>query len=91
MDCIAHFRRLLTALFVLAFVVSPVGAQKPGDAARDESIVMGAMYPSISGDGQTVVFSYQGAIWRTPHGQWLDARDGTPKLVVTDRANKRLQ
>lgn len=29
--------------------------------------------------------------FRTPHGQWLDARDGTPKLVVTDRANKRLQ
>ncbi len=27
----------------------------------------------------------------TPHGQWLDARDGTPKLVVADRANKRLQ
>ncbi|MFK8113395.1 MAG: peptidase, partial [Rubripirellula sp.] len=29
--------------------------------------------------------------FRTPHGQWLDDRDGTPKLVVTDRANKRLQ
>lgn len=27
----------------------------------------------------------------TPHGQWLDARDGVPKLVVADRANKRLQ
>lgn len=27
----------------------------------------------------------------TPHGQWLDSRDGTPKLVVSDRANKRLQ
>jgi len=27
----------------------------------------------------------------TPHGQWLDARDGIPKLVVADRANKRLQ
>jgi len=27
----------------------------------------------------------------TPHGQWLDDRDGTPKLVVADRANKRLQ
>lgn len=27
----------------------------------------------------------------TPHGQWLDARDGTPKPVVADRANKRLQ
>lgn len=27
----------------------------------------------------------------TPHGQWLDARDGTPKLVVADRANMRLQ
>ncbi|QDT10271.1 peptidase [Planctomycetes bacterium K23_9] len=34
-----------------------------------------------SGDGQ----------FRTPHGQWLDDRDGTPKLVVADRANKRLQ
>jgi len=29
--------------------------------------------------------------FKTPHGQWLDARDGTPKLVVSDRANKRLQ
>ena len=29
--------------------------------------------------------------FRTPHGQWLDQRDGTPKLVVADRANKRLQ
>ena len=29
--------------------------------------------------------------FRTPHGQWLDDRDGTPKLVVCDRANKRLQ
>ena len=33
------------------------------------------------GDGQ----------FRTPHGQWLDQRDGTPKLVVADRANARLQ
>lgn len=30
-------------------------------------------------------------LFRTPHGQWLDDRDGTPKLVVADRANKRLQ
>jgi len=29
--------------------------------------------------------------FRTPHGQWLDARDGIPKLAVCDRANKRLQ
>lgn len=27
----------------------------------------------------------------TPHGQWLDNRDGEPRLVVADRANKRLQ
>lgn len=27
----------------------------------------------------------------TPHGQVLDERDGTPKLLVADRANKRLQ
>jgi DNA-binding beta-propeller fold protein YncE len=33
------------------------------------------------GDGQ----------FNTPHGQWLDERDGTAKLVVADRANKRLQ
>ena len=33
------------------------------------------------GDGQ----------FKTPHGQWLDARDGNPKLAVCDRANKRLQ
>lgn len=29
--------------------------------------------------------------FKTPHGQWLDDRDGTPKLVVADRANGRLQ
>lgn len=29
--------------------------------------------------------------FQTPHGQWLDDRDGIPKLVVADRANKRLQ
>ncbi|MEW4487096.1 peptidase [Thalassoglobus sp. JC818] len=29
--------------------------------------------------------------FQTPHGQWLDERDGTAKLVVADRANKRLQ
>lgn len=29
--------------------------------------------------------------FRTPHGQWLDDRDGVPKLVVADRANQRLQ
>ena len=29
--------------------------------------------------------------FQTPHGQWHDDRDGTPKLVVADRANKRLQ
>ncbi|MFT5328821.1 MAG: hypothetical protein ACI8P0_006737 [Planctomycetaceae bacterium] len=29
--------------------------------------------------------------FQTPHGQWLDDRDGTPKTVVCDRANKRLQ
>lgn len=29
--------------------------------------------------------------FRTPHGQWLDERDGTAKLVVADRANARLQ
>ncbi len=27
----------------------------------------------------------------TPHGQWMDDRDGVAKLVVADRANKRLQ
>lgn len=28
---------------------------------------------------------------RTPHGQWLDTRSGTPRLIVADRANARLQ
>ena len=28
---------------------------------------------------------------RTPHGQWVDSRSGTPKLVVCDRSNHRLQ
>lgn len=34
-----------------------------------------------TGDGQ----------FKTPHGQWLDQRDGTPKITVCDRANSRLQ
>jgi hypothetical protein len=29
--------------------------------------------------------------FNTPHGQWLDSRDGTPKTAVCDRANQRLQ
>ncbi len=29
--------------------------------------------------------------FQTPHGQWLDDRDGIAKLVVADRANERLQ
>lgn len=29
--------------------------------------------------------------FKTPHGQWLDDRDGTPKTAVCDRANARLQ
>ncbi len=29
--------------------------------------------------------------FRTPHGQWLDERDGTPKIAICDRANARLQ
>lgn len=28
---------------------------------------------------------------KTPHGLWLDTRGGTPRLVVADRANARLQ
>lgn len=40
---------------------------------------------SIGGTGQA------DGQFQTPHGQWLDARDGQPKLAVCDRANKRLQ
>jgi hypothetical protein len=40
---------------------------------------------SIGGTGQA------DGQFQTPHGQWLDARDGKPKLAVCDRANKRLQ
>lgn len=40
---------------------------------------------AIGGTGE------QAGQFRTPHGQWLDERDGNPKLVVADRANKRLQ
>lgn len=29
--------------------------------------------------------------FKTPHGQWLDDRDGVPKIAVCDRANSRLQ
>jgi len=29
--------------------------------------------------------------FKTPHGQWLDQRDGVPKTVICDRANMRLQ
>jgi len=36
-------------------------------------------------------FGQKNGQFRTPHGQWLDTRDGIPKLVVADRANSRLQ
>jgi hypothetical protein len=29
--------------------------------------------------------------FKTPHGQWLDERDGTPKIAICDRANARIQ
>lgn len=29
--------------------------------------------------------------FNTPHGQWLDERDGTPKIAICDRANARIQ
>ncbi|MGI8604736.1 MAG: twin-arginine translocation signal domain-containing protein [Verrucomicrobiales bacterium] len=29
--------------------------------------------------------------FKTPHGHWLDVRDGIPKICVCDRANDRLQ
>lgn len=47
--------------------------------AKDQFV--GAIGGAGEADGQ----------FRTPHGQWLDDRDGTPKLVVADRANARLQ
>lgn len=40
---------------------------------------------SFGGDGT------EDGKFKTPHGQWLDDRDGTPKVAVCDRANKRLQ
>lgn len=40
---------------------------------------------SFGGDGE------ENGKFKTPHGQWLDDRDGTPKIVVCDRASKRLQ
>lgn len=40
---------------------------------------------AIGGEGS------QDGQFKTPHGHWLDDRDGTAKLVVADRANKRLQ
>jgi hypothetical protein len=40
---------------------------------------------SFGGEGKT------DGKFKTPHGQWLDDRDGIPKTVVCDRANKRLQ
>jgi hypothetical protein len=58
------------------------------------------------GYGSNYIFHYSGAgefidafggagdadgKFNTPHGQWLDARDGTPKTVIADRANRRLQ
>jgi len=48
-----------------------------------------------TGDGKFVnVFGGTGTEdgkFKTPHGQWLDDRDGTPKTAVCDRANKRVQ
>tara|TARA_R110002096_G_scaffold435701_2_gene662187 strand:- start:6109 stop:7155 length:1047 start_codon:yes stop_codon:yes gene_type:complete len=46
----------------------------------------GGEYMGIFGGG-----GIEDGKFKTPHGQWLDMRDGTPKTVVCDRASKRLQ
>ncbi len=66
----------------------------------DGSVYLGDGYGSYyifhySRDGKFLgVFGGRGkedGKFMTPHGQWLDDRDGTSKTVVCDRANKRLQ
>lgn len=68
---------------------SPDGGYFLGDGYGNSMITQydkdGKFLRVIGGGGKT------DGKFATPHGQWLDERDGTPKLVVADRANKRLQ
>ncbi len=62
-------RRPLSVLLVFA-IVSFTGGLPPNllgnDKSESRSILLGALFPRLSDSGQSIVFSYQGAIWRTP-------------------------
>ena len=68
--------------------------------APNDDVYLGDGYGSgmifrYTGDGEFVsCFGGTGTEdgkFNTPHGQWFDARDGMPKIVICDRANMRLQ
>jgi Tol biopolymer transport system component len=42
-----------------------VGAHEPA-SSRADSRAFGAIMPRLSSNGETIAFSYQGAIWRMP-------------------------
>jgi TolB protein len=56
-------------LAVVALLVAhPVAILTAHDheVSSDESVLTAALYPQLSHDARTIVFSYQGAIWRMP-------------------------
>lgn len=68
---------------------TPDGGFHLGDGYGNNCIMQydsGGKYLRTIGGGGKADGQFQ-----TPHGQWLDDRDGTPKLAVADRANARLQ
>ncbi len=68
---------------------TPDGGFHLGDGYGNHCIVQydkdGKYLRTIGGKGKA------DGQFETPHGQWLDDRDGVPKLAVCDRANARLQ
>ncbi|MDP6442166.1 MAG: CehA/McbA family metallohydrolase [Pirellulaceae bacterium] len=56
--------RILSIAFLaglVLFPITPARAHEDHDAAP----LLGAIFPQLSRDGETIVFSHQGAIWRT--------------------------
>lgn len=54
-----------TVLFALVMAIAARAASGHDDVGGEETILSAALYPQLSRDGEEIVFSYQGAIWRT--------------------------
>src|SRR5262245_27822403 len=73
-----HWFRLLGISVVLIVSWGVSWMRSPaGQEAKKGSRAIGGIYPRISENGETIVFSYQGAIWRIPR------QGGTMRRLTT--------